>query len=107
MPAPKQTDPQFKLRMTPDIKEAIEKSAAANNRSMNAEILARLEASFAPPAISAEEVDAVAERVVKRILASGDPTFVSALRTVNPPRRDPPRNDPPTPGKPAIDVRDK
>lgn len=48
--APKQTDPQFKLRMTPEIKEAIEKAAAQNNRSMNAEILARLEATFEPSA---------------------------------------------------------
>lgn len=44
--APKQTDPQFKLRMTPGIKDAIELAAAQNNRSMNAEILARLESSF-------------------------------------------------------------
>ena len=44
--APKQTDPQFKLRMTPEIKDAIEAAAKANNRSMNAEILSRLEDSF-------------------------------------------------------------
>ena len=44
--APKQTDPQFKLRMTPEIKDAIEAAAKANNRSMNAEILSRLERSF-------------------------------------------------------------
>lgn len=43
---PKQTDPQFKLRMTPEIKDAIEAAAARNNRSMNAEILARLQASI-------------------------------------------------------------
>lgn len=44
--APKQTDPQFKLRMTPEIKDAIEAAAKADNRSMNAEILSRLEDSF-------------------------------------------------------------
>ncbi|NRF08305.1 Arc family DNA-binding protein [Agrobacterium pusense] len=44
--APKQTDPQFKLRLTPEIKEAVEKAAAANGRSMNAEIMFRLEYSF-------------------------------------------------------------
>ena len=44
--APKQTDPQFKLRMTPEIKEAIEAAAKANNRSMNAEILSRLSDSL-------------------------------------------------------------
>lgn len=44
--APKQTDPQFKLRMTQEIKDAVERAAAANNRSMNAEILARLQQSI-------------------------------------------------------------
>ncbi len=46
MAAPKQTDPQYKLRMTPEIKEQIEKAAEENNRTMNGEILARLEESF-------------------------------------------------------------
>lgn len=50
--APKQTDPQFKLRMTPEIKDAIEAAAKANNRSMNAEILSRLEDSFKKPNMS-------------------------------------------------------
>jgi len=44
--APKQTDPQFKLRLTPEVKEAVEKAASLNGRSMNAEILFRLEYSF-------------------------------------------------------------
>ena len=43
---PKQTDPQFKLRMTPEIKSAIEAASALSGRSMNAEILFRLEQSF-------------------------------------------------------------
>lgn len=43
---PKQTDPQFKLRLTPELKAGIETAAASNNRSMNAEIVARLEASL-------------------------------------------------------------
>jgi len=45
MATPKQTDPQFKLRLTSDLKEAIEQAAASNNRSMNAEIVDRLSAS--------------------------------------------------------------
>lgn len=44
--APKQTDPQFKLRLPPDIKEMLDASAARNNRSVSAEILARLADSF-------------------------------------------------------------
>jgi hypothetical protein len=43
MATPKQTDPQFKLRMTPELRDQIEEAAKANNRSMSAEILARLE----------------------------------------------------------------
>lgn len=45
--APKQTDPQFKLRLTPELKDRIERSAAVAGRSMNAEILLRLEAAYA------------------------------------------------------------
>lgn len=54
--APKQTDPQFKLRMTPAIKDAIEAAATGNGRSMNAEILARLEASFDLNSVSIERL---------------------------------------------------
>ncbi len=43
MVTPKQTDPQFKLRLTADLKRQIEDAARAGNRSMNAEIVARLE----------------------------------------------------------------
>jgi hypothetical protein len=45
---PKQTDPQFKLRMTSQLRDQIEAAAKSNNRSMNAEIVDRLEASFEP-----------------------------------------------------------
>ncbi|RVG92165.1 Arc family DNA-binding protein [Sinorhizobium meliloti] len=44
--APKQTDPQFKLRLPPDLKEALEAAAQRNNRSVSAEILARLTDTF-------------------------------------------------------------
>jgi hypothetical protein len=37
---------RFVLRMTPSIRDAVKESAAQNNRSMNAEILARLEDSY-------------------------------------------------------------
>lgn len=45
MATPKQTDPQFKLRFTPELRDAIDAAAKVNNRSMNAEIVARLEES--------------------------------------------------------------
>lgn len=38
--------PPFGLRLQPDLKERIEAAAKANGRSMNAEIVSRLEASF-------------------------------------------------------------
>jgi hypothetical protein len=44
--APKQTDPQFKLRLPPDLKDALDSAAQRNNRSVSAEILARLAESF-------------------------------------------------------------
>lgn len=39
-------DPQFKLRVSPELRDEIERAAKANNRSMNAEIVARLQSSF-------------------------------------------------------------
>jgi|EndMetStandDraft_2_1072991.scaffolds.fasta_scaffold17281_6 hypothetical protein len=46
MRTPKQTDPQFKLRLTPELDQAIEEAAAVSGRTKNAEILARLEETF-------------------------------------------------------------
>jgi hypothetical protein len=42
-----QRDPQYKLRWSEDLRDKIAKSAKASNRSMNADIIARLEQSFA------------------------------------------------------------
>ena len=39
-------DPQFKLRMPPALREKIKQAVKASHRSLNAEILVRLEASF-------------------------------------------------------------
>ncbi|EKF40158.1 hypothetical protein NA8A_22356 [Nitratireductor indicus C115] len=43
MATPKQTDPQFKLRLPAALKDEIEEAARTNNRTMNAEIVDRLE----------------------------------------------------------------
>jgi hypothetical protein len=40
------TDPQMNLRFPAELKQLIEDAAKANNRSMNAEIVARLKSSF-------------------------------------------------------------
>lgn len=39
-------DPQMKIRLPADLKDSVEVAAKANNRTMNAEIVARLQASF-------------------------------------------------------------
>ena len=41
-----QTDPQYKLRWSKELREKVAASAKAYNRSMNADIVARLEKSF-------------------------------------------------------------
>ena len=41
-------DPQLKLRLPAELKDQIEALAKANGRSMNAEIIMRLEASLLP-----------------------------------------------------------
>ncbi|WP_431107634.1 Arc family DNA-binding protein [Variovorax paradoxus] len=43
----KQTDPQFKIRLTPELKERLEK-AAGDTRTISAEIIDRLQKSFEP-----------------------------------------------------------
>lgn len=53
----KQTDPQFKLRIPEDLKLRIESSAHEHGRSMNAEIVARLEGSFVSTAIPRDVVE--------------------------------------------------
>lgn len=37
----------MKIRLSPDLKAAIDEAAKANNRTLNAEIVARLESTFA------------------------------------------------------------
>ncbi|EML1065934.1 Arc family DNA-binding protein [Acinetobacter nosocomialis] len=44
-----QRDPQYKLRWSEDLRDKVMNSAKANNRSINQEIILRLEESFNPP----------------------------------------------------------
>lgn len=57
----------FGLRMLPDLKERIEQSAKGSGRSMNAEIVARLQQSFEAPAGSPAELGAT--RALLKVLA--------------------------------------
>lgn len=74
--ATKQTDPQYKLRLPAELKERIERAALENKRSMNAEIVARLEASFeadaSPPRESTEVlIDKITEKILAELLRRG------------------------------------
>lgn len=51
-------DPQFKLRMPPQLRDQAEQSAKASGRSLNAEIITRLEASFVTGNTSTEIIPA-------------------------------------------------
>lgn len=65
----KQTDPQMKIRLPSGLKEKIAESALANGRSQNAEIVARLEASFDPDKTLLPEIsDETAERLMVRFI---------------------------------------
>lgn len=61
MAQPTQTDPQFKLRLPDGMRDRIKAAAEANNRSMNAEIVAALESCFPEPKSAADVVSEVTE----------------------------------------------
>lgn len=61
--------PPFGLRMLPALRKQIEEAADANKRSLNAEIVARLEESLTPPAQTADpSVAAIADKIVQNVL---------------------------------------
>ncbi|PIA74319.1 DNA-binding protein [Ectopseudomonas toyotomiensis] len=72
----KRTDPQFKLRIPENLKAKVDDSAKANHRSVNAEIVARLEASFDEgvtleklvPVKKAQELSLIARRRIPDIV---------------------------------------
>lgn len=69
--APKQ-EPPYGLRMPPDLKARVKAAAEANNRSMNAEIVARLEKSLDGPAPDAtENINRIVDRTVEALIKAG------------------------------------
>ncbi|MBF0186581.1 MAG: Arc family DNA-binding protein [Magnetococcales bacterium] len=69
------TDPQFKLRLPPELKQKIEQAAHENNRSMNAEMISRLESTLQ------EEKAAVQPVVAAPVSVEVDTeSVISALR---------------------------
>lgn len=53
----------YPIRLTPELKVKLQASAKANGRSLNAEMLLRLEASFAEPKPLAAESGLTEERI--------------------------------------------
>ena len=64
-----QRDPQYKLRWPEDLRQKVVQSAKEHNRSMNADIVARLEQSFEQPP-SAELSPTQLEQITKAAGAS-------------------------------------
>lgn len=63
----KQTDPQYKLRLSQELKDQIEAAAKQSGRSMNAEIVARLEGSFNVTSSVLESVPRVLETLERAL----------------------------------------
>ena len=62
----------FGVRMSPELKERVSLAAKANNRSMNAEIVAALEAAYPCDRwdqLTAQIMKAVTERVPREVFA--------------------------------------
>ncbi len=60
--------PPFGLRMLPELRERIASAAQENGRSLNGEIVSRLEASFKPVAFSIGTKGPVGERFLKALV---------------------------------------
>jgi hypothetical protein len=61
-------DLHFRLRIPEDLKKQVEEAAQDNHRSMTAEIVARLEASFAKPDETGFDEHELSEAVKKAVL---------------------------------------
>lgn len=61
-PYPSELADRFQVRMPEGLRDRIAKAAEANNRSMNAEIVARLEGSFSGTSAEAKEIAEIAAK---------------------------------------------
>ncbi|HBN8310283.1 TPA: Arc family DNA-binding protein [Pseudomonas aeruginosa] len=66
-------DPQFKLRMSPQLRAQAEQAAKSAGRSLNAELVARLESSFLAENASDELIPAARARELALLARSGIP----------------------------------
>lgn len=75
--APTSHIPPFGLRMQPDLRMKLEEAAVATGRSMNAEIVARLEASFGQQEQSSEAIGKMFANLIEKAVKT--PQFAQAL----------------------------
>ena len=61
------SDVEYKMRMTQELKEKIAESAQTHNRSMNADIVARLENSFSTATLSNASTEELMAELLKRM----------------------------------------
>ncbi|MBF0620817.1 MAG: Arc family DNA-binding protein [Magnetococcales bacterium] len=77
------SDPQFKLRLPQELKKKIEEAAQKNDRSMNAEIIARLKSSLNESsksnASSGEDIGELSQ-VVRQVLDDSIQEFAEQRR---------------------------
>ncbi|WP_104018438.1 Arc family DNA-binding protein [Roseovarius nitratireducens] len=75
--APKQ-EPPYGLRMPPDLKDRVKAAAKANNRSMNAEIVATLEEKYPAPRLS-ERDEALIQFMLENVPKDEVEAFVTDI----------------------------
>ncbi|MDH0289765.1 Arc family DNA-binding protein [Pseudomonas sp. GD04087] len=78
-------DPQFKLRMPIELRSQVDQAALASGRSLNAELVARLEASFLTATPGDSLVSAARARELMALAREGLPTIIRnrAIRAIN------------------------
>ena len=73
------TDPQFNVRMPADLKEKIEEAAKENGRSMNAEIVYRLQRSIEDDQVETGGIGHMEFRIVDPSIGKGPQKIFNAL----------------------------
>lgn len=76
-------DPQMKIRLPAELKTGVETAAKANNRTMNAEIVARLQQSFENKLLSQGDMEVLEQSAQTLGLVPGTQEFKDAIQTLS------------------------
>lgn len=76
-------DPQMKIRLPAELKAGVETAAKANNRTMNAEIVARLQQSFENKLLSQGDMEVLEQSAQTLGLVPGTQEFKDAIQTLS------------------------